>query len=435
MGTDGFGWTDDGGSSGAASTGAPSAGLGAGSSGGASGGASGGSDSDGQDSDGMIPKFDVSPDPADDPCGPGPMMTENDFSIIWIANTTEGTVSKIDTRGLDELGRFRTGPDAPDPSRTSVNLQGNVAVANRAGSVTMIARDQGDCVDANGNGTIDTASNGTAMAWGEDECVLWTHEVGFSGSSGNQGGPRAVAWDAHEEMEGECWVPAPRVWVGWRDQPNTVAKIRRLNGATGEVDDEVEIPDWNGNWGHGTYGGAIDGHDNFWALGTAGTLVRVDGETFEADRYDGAGRVVYGFALDAEGTPWLGAWDGHLLSFDRTTETFVDHGQVASRLRGVAIDTNGHAWIAANNACGLVRYDTVNDTLVSADITLPGCDNPVGVSIDVDGYAWVVDREAEHAYKVNPGTYETTTFDDLVFPYTYSDMTGAGLGLVVNPPS
>src|SRR5688572_1625164 len=55
------------------------------------------------------------------------------YSYIWIANSSEGTVSKIDTVSLVEVGRYRTHPDFGDPSRTSVSLNGDVAVANRNG--------------------------------------------------------------------------------------------------------------------------------------------------------------------------------------------------------------------------------------------------------------------------------------------------------------
>ena len=40
------------------------------------------------------------------------------FQYIWIANSAEGTVSKIDTRTGDEIGRYRVAPGESDPSRT-----------------------------------------------------------------------------------------------------------------------------------------------------------------------------------------------------------------------------------------------------------------------------------------------------------------------------
>ena len=81
------------------------------------------------------------------------------------------------------------------------------------------------------------------------------------------------------------------------------------------------------------------------------------------------------------------------------------------------------------------QFDTESRTVINGNVPLPGCVVPVGVSIDVDGFVWAPDQGANLAYKVDPVTYASTTTTGLVQPYTYSDMTGAGLGLVSNPPA
>jgi hypothetical protein len=55
-------------------------------------------------------------------------------SFIWIANTGEGTVSKVCTIDGKEVARYYTSPQASggDPSRTSVNLHGDMVVTNRS---------------------------------------------------------------------------------------------------------------------------------------------------------------------------------------------------------------------------------------------------------------------------------------------------------------
>jgi DNA-binding beta-propeller fold protein YncE len=362
------------------------------------------------------------------------------FSIIWIANSSEGTVSKIDTTTAIELARYATGPgpENPDPSRTSVNLFGDVAIANRSGSVVKIAANLDNCIDTNLDGEITTSQGSEdVLDWGNDECVLWHHDVGFDNGGGNPGGPRAVAWDAGEPGPDGC-PKDPKLWVGWRNQPDAAVKIRRLDGETGELLGEVDVLGWQQNWGHGTYGGATDKDRDFWGLGTNGTLVRVDAETLEVTRWDNpeSGRVVYGIALDQLGDPWLGGYDGSLWRFDVAAQTWEDRGQVGepSQLRGLAIDKDGHAWIAGNGPCGLIRYDTLANQTVAAQIELPDCQEPVGVSIDSGGFVWVVDRGANMAYKIDPDTQTVVaTVAGLVDPYTYSDMTGAGLDVVVNP--
>ena len=95
----------------------------------------------------------------------------------------------------------------------------------------------------------------------------------------------------------------------------------------------------------------------------------------------------------------------------------------------------GRAWIAGNVPCRLSLVDANTDTLIDDAIPLPGCGTPVGTSIDEQGFVWVVDQGTSTAYKVDPDTHDVvTTVGGLVQPYTYSDMTGAGLDLVVNPP-
>src|SRR5690606_24551098 len=109
-------------------------------------------------------------------------------------------------------------------------------------------------------------------------------------------------------------------------------------------------------------------------------------------------------------------------------------------MRGVMVDQEDRAWFAVDQSgafgCGLGLVDAKARTLIAPAIQLPGCSTPVGVSIDVEGYVWVVDQTANMAFKGDPDSYQTVlTVPGLNQPYTYSDMTGAGLNLVVNPPA
>lgn len=80
---------------------------------------------------------------------------EVEFSYLWAANSGQGTISKIDTQTLTELGRYLTSADGKgSPSRTSVSLTGDVAVANRNGGVTKVYASIDDCVDRDGSGVI-----------------------------------------------------------------------------------------------------------------------------------------------------------------------------------------------------------------------------------------------------------------------------------------
>jgi hypothetical protein len=366
------------------------------------------------------------------------MMGGNDFSLIWIANSPAGTVSKIDTATGAELARYYSGPNegSDDPSRTSVNLAGDVGVSNRSGSVMKIAAEEERCVDANNDGMITTSTGpNDVLAWGTDECVLWYQSL-YDVGGDNTKGPRPTAWDSGSDGN-PCVVTDDRLWVGWFEREQNQAHFQRLDGSTGTALDDVVVPNWNPPQGnYGPYGGAVDGDGNFWVTGLWGPLVRIDGETLQPQRWDFPTETrPYGMTVDATGHPWTAGLNGEIVHFDPGTQQFEVFQTAAGALRGAMSDREGQLWAAANNSCALVQFDLATKTIVNDNIPLPGCGTPVGVSIDIDGFVWVPDQGANLAFKVNPMTYATTTTPNLVAPYTYSDMTGAGLGLVTNPPA
>lgn len=387
------------------------------------------------------PKLDMSAEESGaegNPCAEttgGGGLAEIAFSNIWIANSPEGTVSRVDTVTGEHVGRYATGPNnASDPSRTTVNLQGDVAVLNRQGSVIKIAAEEDRCVDLNDDGIIQTSTNDTALGWGVDECIVW--EVPL------HPGARAAAWDSGSDPESEDCEGIPSLWVSALDAQNTI-HVWRLAGTDGAEEGHATMPNWAGaqEWG-GLYGGAVDKGRNFWAIGKDDpALFRTDFDTMEITRYDapqGVGRL-YGIAMDKDGNPYATAeFDNRLLRFNADSETWEDLATIQGTLRGLAVDGLGDAWVATNGNCGLTHYHLADGTVDT--ITLPECNIPVGVSIDVDGFVWVVDQWAGappfgRAHKLDPLDY-TVEFTVMGFdtPYTYSDMTGAGLDLVSYPP-
>jgi hypothetical protein len=390
----------------------------------------------------------------DCPGGGGMMGDEPEFSYIWIANSPEQTVSKIDTRTGEELGRYRTGPpEQLEPSRTSVNLYGDVAVSNRGsqfggpGGITKIVAREEDCSDTNGNGVIDTSTGpADVKAWGQDECVRWNVALP---SADYQSGARPTAWEGSVGNDG-CASANPRLWVGWYDRSaggSGVGRFHRVSGDTGQIEDTVEVP-WNG-LNFGPYGGAVNKDGDFWVVGwQLGPLVRIDGTTLEVQRVEmpqppADQQWSYGMALDQYGNPWV-ASAGAAAVYDVGTGQwqFLSTGNIS--MRGMMVDSEDQAWFAVdagaggplNPGCGLAKVDVVSRQLVSGLIAIPGCIQPVGVSIDVDGFVWVVDQGANTAFKVDPDNHMVQrAVSGLHAPYTSSDMTGAGLNLVVNPPA
>jgi hypothetical protein len=385
----------------------------------------------------------------DCPGGGGMMGEDVEFSYIWIANSPQGTVSKIDTRTGVEVARYATGPaNQAEPSRTSVNLYGDVAVSNRGsqlggvGGVTKIVARAEDCTDNNANGSIETSTGANdVLPWGSDECVKWNLEIP---SDVYQHGPRPTAWEG--KVDQGCASPNPRLWLGWWKFAQNTGVFHRINGTSGQIEDTVEVPGLSG-LDYGPYGGAVNKEGDFWAsCWQLGPLVHIDGGTLEATVIPmpapttGDQQWAYGMSLDQYGNPWI-ASSGAAAKFDVASGQWQFASTANLSMRGVMVDKEDRAWFAVDAAaglggCGVAIVDvTTNDVLAPA-LMLPGCLQPVGVSIDVDGYVWVVDQSANSAFKVNPDSYQVElTVSGLQAPYTYSDMTGAGLDLVVNPPA
>ena len=385
-------------------------------------------------------KWDLPPIPdASEGCaGGGGGGNQDLLSFIWIANSGEGTVSKINTMTGVEEGRYDSSPQVGgNPSRTSVNLLGDVAVSNRdPGGVTKIAARVEDCVDKNNNNQIETSSGpNDVLPWGQDECVLW-HTVTPTSSYGN--GPRPTAWEGGKfDAEGCAIDDNPRLWIGFRtDNGNGV--FWRLDGATGEILDEIDVGYWGS--GYGPYGGAVNAEGDLLVTGLNTDPVKhIDAETLAVTDLGNPGNACkYGMSVDQNGDIWVGHCFGEgvsTYSFANNQWTTIPNAG-GTRVNGVQVDRDGNVWGAGSDPCRLVQIDVETKQYVNTNIPLPiDCSSPWGVSADVEGFVWIVDMGSSKAYKVDPDTYQTVlTVSGLIGPYTYSDMTGSGLNLVVNPP-
>lgn len=174
------------------------------------------------------------------------------------------------------------------PSRTAVDFNGDVWVANRAHSgvgglgqqsVTKIANSITDCIERNGlagiqtssdvdmNGIIETDCNrdnlpdgaGTVCTggrqqefWGlSDECILFTTNFGAPGEIGR---PLALG-------KGAIDVSASDAWVGTYNN----GTFYRIDGTTGMVKQVVAIQTKAGLAASNPYGAAIDQFGILWA--------------------------------------------------------------------------------------------------------------------------------------------------------------------------
>jgi hypothetical protein len=374
------------------------------------------------------------------------------FEYLWVANSSEGTISKVDTSELVEAGRYNSvGPNDDgltpgsqnSPSRTGIDLNGDMFVANRAfsrqPSVTKIANR--DCIDRNGNGRIETSVDANAnnvidrndpreFFGDNDECFLWSEAVGQSG-----GTARALAIDA-----GDANNPYGNVWVGMYTH-------REFYGLQGQDGTLIARPGLQNpvSIGHAPYGAVVDSNGYVWS-GTLsqGTIVGFDSRTGRAGGVvspaQGAPSASYGFTLDGENRLWVGAQSSGVNRYnpyrDANGNPINDplagggewrndscHGE-RCYMRGGGADAQGRIWFA-NNYGSVMGWRTDNMQYIG-NYPLGGS-SVTGAGIDFNGYVWGVSGSGFTA-RIDPNNPNDVRRVNVgTGPYTYSDFTGFGL--------
>lgn len=412
---------------------------------------------------------------------------EIQLHFAWIANATSGWVSKYDTQTGKEVGRYWSvvpvnglGTALPlrfdvgnSPSRTAVDLFGDVWVANRAvdiqGSVTKIANDVSDCVDRNNDGVITTSKdvNGdgmidTAAGAGEfiqpsdftdpktyDECVLFSTLVGGTG-----GGVKARALAISQGGTGT----AGEVWVGIHAN-KTVIKLRATNGEQIPVNAggamEIPLP----GFASGPYGAAIDGKQRLWVVDTLNARLAlvdtVQGVLVNDAISPPVSTGSYGIGIDGKDRVWLAGWTGAHASrydhgpgvgatpgtwtkFDFAGTTTIQSTRTFGFGRGIAADDKGLIFMSGYNSGGAVAqlisfdgetgairpFQTTAGAANFIDATDADTSNSIGVALDADGNPWV-NNYSGNAMRVHRDTGEVLkTAKQGGALYTYSDFTG-----------
>ena len=327
------------------------------------------------------------------------------LSVIWIANSGEHTVSKLDTVSGRELGRYYA---CQNPSRTAVAKNGDGWVACRDdGGVAMIANRIEGCIDKNGDGQIqtsqDTDDDGSIqpseMVQG-DECVRFTAHPQGSGIA------RALGVDSQSHA-----------WAGFWDERTLV----RLEPTAGKMKAKLDI-------GEKPYGLVIDPDGIIWVSAReAGLLLRVDPKSGKTDSLKPPWGCFepYGIALDETGSVWLAnAWCHDVAwRYDPKSESW-SNVDTENTPRGVASDGKGHIYVANDDSNLIAKVDIASmQTIGYADLGKNR--KPVGVAVDSLGYVWAINQSSNSAAKIDP-----TSMDVLLeqpvgnAPYTYSDMTG-----------
>ncbi|MBW2731823.1 MAG: hypothetical protein JRH20_05475 [Deltaproteobacteria bacterium] len=400
-----------------------------------------------------------------------------DRNNLWVANADEDTVSNVDTQQIKEVGRYFTGlKEGSNPSRTSVDLAGDVFVGNRSdGSVTKIAASTARCAERNGTAGIQTSTDPTPMArstdnasgfpvgQSTDECVLWSKALADEpiGCSGIRGVAATAETGLDFEYNGH-------VWVGCRD----TGTIFKLNGETGDVMASYGPFDGrDGSFEIKPYGFVLDKKETnrLWIAGKDGDTAvywmdTTDGTMHKAvDAVSGASPNPYGIALDDNSHVWIATKDdgkeshqpnaaGDIWRYDPATETWEGvHVGDGVKFKGLAVDVWGFVWGIdnASNPAQIFMIDpsTFPDPSSVHGPYVLGDDNNTpqsggGVAIDFDGHVWGVSKKgcptgakegcATRLTVDRTGALPVVSPDLDIVPvgegtYSYSDMIGYSL--------
>lgn len=389
---------------------------------------------------------------------------------IWIANTAESTVAKIDVETFVEVGRYQlvTGEMAPDgaaygadPSRTSVNGEGDAFVGSRGGhGLTRISALGKDCPDTNGDGMITTSTGPMdVLPYGQDDCVLWFTKL--------EGTIRGVA---AQDIPGTTTVePIPDappkitttpgehyVWVG-----NTESQLWKIDATTGQILIQMTSPTqiyglaMNGSGilytTAGYYGAKIGWVDTAQCVDAATCGVApctstctpgacpatCDGAAIAAlDLGTPGDGNAYGITVDCKQRVWLAGYQQPIRRYDPSlpdAQRLALTPDTSKLVHGIGADRAGWVW-GAHLDIGLVRVNA--ETLETTTISVPG--GAKGIGIDRLGKVWAV-AYGPTTSVVQPGaTLADATVvgsvSGLMTPYTYSDMTGEQLRLASSEP-
>ncbi|MBN1815708.1 MAG: hypothetical protein JW828_00010 [Sedimentisphaerales bacterium] len=367
--------------------------------------------------------------------------------FIWVPNSNESTISKIDTRTGRELGRYRICPSNlyGNSSRTTVDLYGNCWVGNRriGTAVKVGLLENGQFVDRNQNGTIETSrdvngdgiiSGGELLPWGSDECVLFEVVV-IPGREGTYipGQFTHIGTNPNDLYANNDWRPGPRgiaidadnnVWVGINNENTNPRYYYYIEGQTGQILKKIDISSVS----HKAYGAVVDQNGILWSSGQdTNNVLRID-PSDDSFTVIPVPHYVYGMGLDRFGHLYISGWqDTRLTRIDIATGTidWTITGKYQSR--GVACTDDGDIWTANTGLGNVTRWtiDKDTDTAVHV-IDIPVGDSPTGVSVDAEGKVWVVNLNDAYVKRIDP---ETNTVDlEKLLPgtqhYGYSDMTG-----------
>jgi len=181
-----------------------------------------------------------------------------DGMTVWVPNTGDGTVSKVDAQSAQESARYRV-PGTPE--RVAIDQDGDAWVLSPSlqgvSSLTKLAAGAPACVDRDGNGLRTSQGPDDVLTLGDDECVLLSTDVGADAELARAlaiGGP-------HGPDSG-----VDHVYVGLE----SAQRVLELDADGAEVLRELPTP------GLSPFDAAFDPWGMLWLVDRQGLLGRID---------------------------------------------------------------------------------------------------------------------------------------------------------------
>jgi hypothetical protein len=382
-------------------------------------------------------------------------------SVLSVACGGTGTIVRIDTRTGEVLGEYRTAPNNydRDPSRATVDLEGNVWAGNRLeggaagaifGSVVKVGVVLGG-TRVNADGTPNPNGRflappfeySTAVDRDGDGLIATSRGLGDVLSWPGNGDDGLGGSDARvEDAKDECILvfqrtTAPRVrhisvdpdgnvWAG--GYPSVPTSFDLLDGVTGaRLANVPAAPP-----GCGGYAGLVDGTGTLWSSS------ELEDAVYRRDAGGAASCIPVqpsprGLALTLGGeVVCAGGNRIAFLSPDGLDVTILPVRDAAD-LHGVAVHpADGSIWLASSGNDRVLRLDPDGNLLATIPVAFGGAqgDLPRGVAIDGDGFVWVANQGSDDLMRIDPlidAVDLRVPLQPGAAPYDPSDMTGEAL--------
>jgi len=371
--------------------------------------------------------------------------------FLWVPESDQGSVVKINTKTGVVVGRYRTWPQSiaakGNPQGLSVDIDGSLWVGNSRdynghGTITHIGLEEnGQCEDRNGNGAIDTSiSLNDTKAWAsdtgtrgvataDDECIV--HFVSVTCSVVNH---------VTVNQQNDVWVSG-----------STRRNFDLVKGGRYDVANSGTVTTTYPSVGWGGYAGLIDRNGFVWSSVSGTGLMRWDadqplsgangapggldvGPLFSGRTWAGNGdKNSYAFCLDSLGNVWNTLYQsaGQIRKYSsdgKYLNTFNTSGSFSMSCVGDPV--TGDVWIIQHGS-NTVGHHKNDGTLLG---TLNVGTRPIGIAIDRSGKIWVSNRDSQNLMRIDPalnggvgGVDLTVTISPNAYPHTLFDMTGSTL--------